>query len=430
MASVNIAGGDDQFNRYKMPSVVGKVEGRGNGIKTRIVNCYEVARALHRPPGYVCKFFGCELGAQTKINDEEGVYIVNGNFNQKILSDTLQVFIKMFVLCGNCQLPETDLKLKKNGNILQVCNACGSETHCDTTHKLCTYITNNPPDGKKKEAKGKGKGGKAERRARKAANGKKENTKKQPKANGGANGSNTAAAQSTVMASGADMFPLANAMDFDFDAEADRAAEGLANGGSADGDLSADDADVQWSVPLSEEAQKQRRQHLAGDMTALERDAKQEEEKDALKLRHYIDQGKKSSKVLAKAERLFGTDREVHGLLAAAVAGESKATVTKSVTDVAVPHLKVFGTPMEKEAQRAFLAFLDTYGQDEGLLPAVANILKAGFDEDVLEEEEIFKWHRSGDGSKEVKEKTKAVVEWLETAEEESEEEEEESDAE
>ena len=69
MASVNICRQDDQFNRYKMPLVIAKVEGRGNGIKTRIVNCYNVDRALHRLAGYVCKFFGCELDAQTKIDE-------------------------------------------------------------------------------------------------------------------------------------------------------------------------------------------------------------------------------------------------------------------------------------------------------------------------------------------------------------------------
>jgi len=126
MASVNICGQDDQFNRYKMPLVIAKVEGRGNGIKTRIVNCYDVARALHRLAGYVCKFFGCELDAQTKIDDSEGIYIVNGSFQQNVLQDVLKKFIDMFVLCTSCSLPETDLKLRKNGAITQACNACGA----------------------------------------------------------------------------------------------------------------------------------------------------------------------------------------------------------------------------------------------------------------------------------------------------------------
>lgn len=41
---------DDMFYRYKMPRLLAKVEGKGNGIKTVVVNMPEVAKALNRPP--------------------------------------------------------------------------------------------------------------------------------------------------------------------------------------------------------------------------------------------------------------------------------------------------------------------------------------------------------------------------------------------
>ena len=97
--TVNIGGGDDKLNQYKMQLVVARVEGRGNSTKTRIVNCSEVAKALHRPPGYMCSFLGCELGAQAKINDADNVYIVNGSFENSNISEILSLFIKMFMLC-------------------------------------------------------------------------------------------------------------------------------------------------------------------------------------------------------------------------------------------------------------------------------------------------------------------------------------------
>lgn len=50
MGSVNVNRNvSDAFYRYKMPRLMAKVEGKGNGIKTVIVNMAEVAKAIGRP---------------------------------------------------------------------------------------------------------------------------------------------------------------------------------------------------------------------------------------------------------------------------------------------------------------------------------------------------------------------------------------------
>ena len=40
---------DDPSYRYKMPRLITKVEGKGNGIKTNLVNLIEAAKALRVP---------------------------------------------------------------------------------------------------------------------------------------------------------------------------------------------------------------------------------------------------------------------------------------------------------------------------------------------------------------------------------------------
>ncbi|KAG0776036.1 hypothetical protein G6F22_012864 [Rhizopus arrhizus] len=145
MATINVRRDvQDSFYRYKMPRLQAKVEGKGNGIKTVVVNMAEIARALSRPPSYPTKYFGCELGAQVKCDDKNERYIVNGDHDANKLQSTLDGFINKFVLCQSCKNPETDIIIK-NDEILMDCKACGARNNADMRHKLSAYIVKNPP---------------------------------------------------------------------------------------------------------------------------------------------------------------------------------------------------------------------------------------------------------------------------------------------
>lgn len=182
---------DDPEYRYKMPTVFGKLEGRGNGSKTVIPNVSDVGLSLHRDPGEVNKvsdpllllqnfhsqlqfahhyipstcplsatqFFGCELGSQTTYNPETDRAIVNGHHTDIVLQQLMHKYIESFVLCPNCRLPETEYKIK-SGVIFHKCAACGAKEMVDMTHKLCTYIIAQDKKAKaeaKKEGKKKDK---------------------------------------------------------------------------------------------------------------------------------------------------------------------------------------------------------------------------------------------------------------------------------
>lgn len=154
MALVNICRDNkDPFYRYKMPLIISKIEGRGNGIRTAVVNTSDVARALSRPPAYIIKYFGVELGSSAKINEVDDRYLVNGAHEASKLQDLLDGFISKFVLCAACQNPETDLIKLKDGSLTRDCKACGQRSPIDMRHKLTTYILKNPPKyGKGKKA--------------------------------------------------------------------------------------------------------------------------------------------------------------------------------------------------------------------------------------------------------------------------------------
>jgi len=108
----------------------------------------DVAHDLARPPIYLTKFFGFELGAQAKVVGDGPTqrHIVNGAHDKEKLQDLLDVFINKFVLCGECRNPETALIIK-NSHVFRECKACGKRTEIDKGHKLSSFIIKSPPSG-------------------------------------------------------------------------------------------------------------------------------------------------------------------------------------------------------------------------------------------------------------------------------------------
>merc|ERR1712151_1486958 len=88
-------------------------------------------------------------GAQSSYTNKEGEgerTIINGHHETKVFQDLLDKFIEKYVLCQNCNLPEIDMVVKKNGAIMAACKACGWSGELDPAHKVATFIVKNPPD--------------------------------------------------------------------------------------------------------------------------------------------------------------------------------------------------------------------------------------------------------------------------------------------
>lgn len=131
---------EDDHYRYKMAILEVRIEGRGNGIKTRLINISDISKSLDRPVTYLIKFFGFELGAQVDVSE----MLVNGKHDPEDLSEIMDRFIEKYVLCGECSNPETILTVKKDVPKMK-CKACGHTTIGDVSHKIANYISKFPP---------------------------------------------------------------------------------------------------------------------------------------------------------------------------------------------------------------------------------------------------------------------------------------------
>ncbi|KKK12453.1 hypothetical protein P175DRAFT_0494915 [Aspergillus ochraceoroseus IBT 24754] len=244
MATINIRRDEpDPFYRYKMERLQSKIEGKGNGIKTVVVNLNSVAQSLSRPPAYVIKYFGFELGAQANAKPTDDRWIINGAHDAAKLQDYLDGFISKFVLCKKCKNPETDVIIKDD-KIVLACKACGQRTDVDSRLKLSTFILRNHTSTK---------GGKKDKASKKS----RRNKDKDATANGDKDGSPGDSNSDNGDGENGDVALEANSDD-----ELTRRIKSEAKGIEAD----EDPEEVEWTVDVSEAAVRARAKELPDDL--------------------------------------------------------------------------------------------------------------------------------------------------------------------
>jgi translation initiation factor 5 len=112
--------------RYKMPRIIPRRQSSGNGVKTVILNANTIAKAIYRPYVHLVQWFGYALGSQSKQGTDQESIILNGDHPPEVMMNFLYDFIDSFILCPQCQSPETDLELRENNRLALHCNACGN----------------------------------------------------------------------------------------------------------------------------------------------------------------------------------------------------------------------------------------------------------------------------------------------------------------
>ncbi|KAI4259352.1 MAG: hypothetical protein L6R42_004595 [Xanthoria sp. 1 TBL-2021] len=420
MATVNIRRDvSDPFYRYKMERIQSKVEGKGNGIKTVIVNLSSVASSLSRPPSYVIKYFGFELGAQTNNNPNDDRWIINGSHEASKLQDYLDGFISKFVLCKQCKNPETDVNFK-DGYILLDCKACGQRSTVDGRLKLSSFILKNQPK--------KGKKDKAEKKARRAKAKENGDAEQNGNGHGGSGDSNS---------------DNADAEDADVGVEAgsDDNAE------AKELDQGEDVKDDVWAVDVSEEAVKARAKELPEDLKQkLVFDEGDEDAEGEGGSNSAYDQ--LGSWIISTAESKAGGVGELEDVeiyVKAKDLGVDTKHKTLSVLaqtifdDNIVDQIPKRASMLKKiitseRHEKALLGGTEAFVGKERpkLIPAVPKILLAYYQNDLVSEDVLKSWNKASKKyvdigtSKKVRQAAKPFLEWLENAESDEEESEEE----
>ena len=107
--------------RFEIP----KVEGQISGKNTIITNISQIASYLRRPLDHLARYLQKELAVPGKIEGDRLVLITKLN-SQKV-NEKIQQYAKEFVICPECQKPDTELITEK-GIKFKNCLACGAKS--------------------------------------------------------------------------------------------------------------------------------------------------------------------------------------------------------------------------------------------------------------------------------------------------------------
>lgn len=435
--NIGAANSDDAFYRYKMPKMITKIEGRGNGIKTNIVNMVDIAKALARPASYTTKYFGCELGAQSKFDDKTGISLVNGAHDTAKLAGLLENFIKKYVQCYGCSNPETEIIITKTQMITMKCAACGYLSDVDMRDKLTTFILKNPPE-QKKGSKDKKAMRRAEKERLKEGEAADEEQKKLKKETKKKSSKEAVPSKSTAKKKAAS-------------SDEERTSP---NGSQVDDhdDVVEEADDIQWQTDTSLEAARQRIQEQLNAVTAemvmlsTNEEEKPTEDKKSeshkpngpveepkkvnthdklvMEIRGKLEKGSKPSELATFVKSLAGSPQEVMDALFEALFDGTGKGFAKQV---AKKKNYITAAVQEEGAQMLLLHAIETFcGKCNGdAVKEIALAAKALYDGDVLEEEFIVQWYQEGISgatkNSQMWKNMKPFIEWLQSAESEEE---------
>lgn len=404
MATVNVRRDvTDPFYRYKMEKLQAKIEGKGNGIKTVVVNLNTVAQSLARPPEYLIKYFGFEIGAQANAKPTDDRWIINGAHDAPKLQDLLDGFIDKFVLCKKCKNPETEVILKDNRITLD-CKACGQRSEVDPRLKLSTFIVRKTPT----------KGGKKDKKSR------RDKKKDKDETNGEKNGSPGDS----------------NASDEGDDGELPAASDDEIVAGAEKINIQdEDDEEVQWSVDVSEEAVKARAKDLPDDLkrTLIIEGGEDDDEEGGATIYDQL-----GSWILKEAEDNGGVaevgDIEIY-MKAKELGIENKhktlTVLAQTIFDEKIVKQIPARAAMLKKLitserhEKALLGGTERFlGKDHPeLIPQVPAILLAYYQNDLVSEDVLKAWGSKGSKkyvdlatSRKVRKAAEKFLEWLSTA--------------
>lgn len=111
----------NKSERFELPKVKGHVE----GLKTIIVNFFQICDLIGREPEKVLKYLQRTLATPGHFDGKRLIF--GSKLNSAMINEKLSKYVDEYVLCDKCSKPDTELVVENNV-LNKKCMACGHKS--------------------------------------------------------------------------------------------------------------------------------------------------------------------------------------------------------------------------------------------------------------------------------------------------------------
>ena len=108
-------------SRFEIPRVESEIQGN----RTIVKSFPGLAKKINRKADHLMKFLLRELATTGK--ERGSITIFMGKFSRDLMQHKFEKYLEEFVLCNQCNKPDTALK-KEKGLTFKICEACGAKS--------------------------------------------------------------------------------------------------------------------------------------------------------------------------------------------------------------------------------------------------------------------------------------------------------------
>ncbi|MEM2727110.1 MAG: translation initiation factor IF-2 subunit beta [Archaeoglobaceae archaeon] len=106
--------------RFEIP----RVSVTREGVRTILRNLSQIAKTLNRSEDHIYKYIVKSLGTAGLVDN--GRLILQGKFSEEEIQKEIDEYVKIYVLCKECNAPDTELIKEERVTFLR-CLACGAK---------------------------------------------------------------------------------------------------------------------------------------------------------------------------------------------------------------------------------------------------------------------------------------------------------------